>query len=542
MKKRLVIILGLLVVLPLAVLIGFGTALVRQEKARVTARYEQLLAERLSDIGSSITRLIEARERELLKTLSMSSYSEEKLRSITRGHRLLRQTFVVDGDGRLQYPDKNGLLTEEERTFLERSGSLWESGESFWSPNETPSINAPAQYQGKGGIRSIRQRGALVAPQSPSFGWQTWFWGEGLHLIFWVRQSSGNIIGAEVERAAMMADVIGVLPVAGATRTPLPEGRIVLVDAQHHPLYQWGAFVPAEDATPTIAHQLPEPLSAWQFRYFTPANGIAASLGRSAIFNIATGLIALALALIAMAFYFYRESARDMREASRRVTFVNQVSHELKTPLTNIRMYAELLENRIPEDDDRSRGYVGVLIAEAQRLSRLITNVLTFASHRRGKLKLHPQPAVVDEVIDSVITSFKPTLDSLGIAVVLEGEAGKRVEVDVDILEQILVNLINNVEKYASQATELKITRQQNGSRTTIVVADNGVGIPKAQHDSVFLPFVRLSNKLTDGTSGTGIGLTIARQLAVLHGGDLKLMPDENGATFELILNTPEAT
>ena len=231
-----------------------------------------------------------------------------------------------------------------------------------------------------------------------------------------------------------------------------------------------------------------------------------------------------------------------MREASRRVTFVNQVSHELKTPLTNIRMYAELLESRLPDGDERTRNYLGILISETRRLSRLITNVLTFAMQRRGKLKLHPQPAVVDDVIAAVIASFSPALEAMHIRAVLEGKADRRVELDVDLLEQILGNLINNVEKYATNATALRIIRRQDAMTTTITVSDDGAGIPAAQRETVFRPFVRLSSKLTDGVSGTGIGLAIARQLACLHGGSLDLMPADGGATFELTLNTPEAT
>ncbi len=521
MKKRLILILGLIVLLPLAVLIGFGVMLAQQEKERARARYEQVLSGRLSDINNGIAKLVDARERELLQALAIPSLTVNDIRERGRTQRLLRQIFAIAPDGSLIYPNRNDSLTNRERSFLERTTSLWENGESFWSPTEV------AQ---KGKLKRVR-----------NYGWHAWFWGEGLHLIFWVRQPSGHIVGAEVARAAIMADVIGQLPVADYSRTPLPQGRIVLVDAQNRPLYQWGAFSPPVGVGPAVDQPLPSPLSAWAFHYYVPENGSGGALGRSAMFNIVTGLTALALSLVALAVYFYRESSRDMREASRRVTFVNQVSHELKTPLTNIRMYAELLENRIPDDDDRTRNYLDVLISETRRLSRLITNVLTFAMQRRGKLKLRPQPAVVDDVIASVVASFGPAMATMGIDVVLEGEALKQVELDVDLLEQILGNLINNVEKYATNATILRINRSQDAAVTTITVSDDGAGIPEDQRESVFLPFVRLSNKLSDGVSGTGIGLAIARQLACLHGGTLRLLPSERGATFELTLNTPEA-
>ncbi len=528
MKRRLILILGLIVLLPLAVLIAFGVALARQEKARIQSRYEQVLTGRLSDINTGIAKLVQSRERELLKALEIPTFEPDRIRTQVRNNRLLRQIFVVGVDNKLIHPRSDGVLTQEEQAFLERTKSLWESGESFWSPEEVVT---------KSSSRSRKQKRS----QPNQYGWHTWFWGEGLRLIFWMQQPSGNIVGAEVERAALMADIIGQLPVAEYSSTPLPEGRITLVDAQNHPLYQWGAFSPAKNASPIVAQNLPAPFTAWALHYFVPANGIGHALGRSTRFNMIIGLVALALALIALAIYFYRESSRDMHEAARRVTFVNQVSHELKTPLTNIRMYAELLEKRIPEDDKRTHNYIGVLVSETQRLSRLITNVLTFATHRRGKLKLHTQPATVDSVINSVVASFTPALEALGITVVMEGQAEHCVDLDVDALEQILGNLITNVEKYATQATTLRITSTQDGARTTLVVADDGSGIPDAQRESIFRPFVRLSNKLTDGVTGTGIGLSIARQLAQLHGGNLELLPSKGGATFRLTLNTPEA-
>ena len=454
MKRRLTLTLGLIVLLPLAVLFAFGVALARQDKERIQSRYEHVLTGRLTDINSGVAKLVAARERELLQALEIPSFDPDRIRTRVRGSRLLRQLFVVGPDNTLIHPRSDGVLTEEERNFLERTKSLWESGESFWSPEE---VATTSPYRSR----------SMNAPLVSQHGWHTWFWGEGLRLIFWMRQPSGTIVGAEVERAALMADIIGQLPAAGYSSTPLPEGRITLVDAQAHPLYQWGAFSPAKDTPPTVAQNLPAPFTAWALHYFVPANGIGSALRRSTLFNMTLGLAALTLSLIALAIYFYRESSRDMHEASRRVTFVNQVSHELKTPLTNIRMYAELLEKRIPEDDTRTRNYSGILVSETQRLSRLITNVLTFASHRRGKLKLHTHPAAISTVVDSVVASFAPALDALGITVVTEGKADRCIALDVDVLEQILGNLITNVEKYATNAKELRITQQQDqGIRT----------------------------------------------------------------------------
>ena len=109
---------------------------------------------------------------------------------------------------------------------------------------------------------------------------------------------------------------------------------------------------------------------------------------------------------------------------------------------------------------------------------------------------------------------------------------------DVDALEQILGNLFNNVEKYASSGKRLEITSAQANACTEIVIRDDGPGIPARFGKRIFRPFQRLSNHIAD-SPGTGIGLTIARQLAQLHGGDLRLVPSDSGASFEIRLYTP---
>jgi signal transduction histidine kinase len=108
-------------------------------------------------------------------------------------------------------------------------------------------------------------------------------------------------------------------------------------------------------------------------------------------------------------------------------------------------------------------------------------------------------------------------------------------------VEQILGNLFSNVEKYGASGGWMQVTSRQEGPTTTITVTDRGPGIPRGQEERVFAPFQRLSNRLSDGVTGTGIGLTIARELARRHGGELKVVPVENGACLELQLHAPPA-
>ena len=249
-------------------------------------------------------------------------------------------------------------------------------------------------------------------------------------------------------------------------------------------------------------------------------------------------LVAAAVALGLLVAFFWREYRR---EASQRVSFVNQVSHELRTPLTNIRMYADLLESdleRMPEDEsEQPKGRLKIIAEESQRLSRLIGNVLTMARQQRSGLTLKPQSAIVDDVIRDVLRQFEPALNRCQVEASFEAGAGESVSVDVDVLEQILVNLFSNVEKYAASGCVLNVASSQTVESTAITVSDSGPGIPDRQRDAIFRPFYLMSDRLVD-TAGTGIGLSIARELAQLHGGDVQLVDSTAGASFEVTLKT----
>jgi signal transduction histidine kinase len=340
----------------------------------------------------------------------------------------------------------------------------------------------------------------------------------------------------------MLADIVGDLPNSDPTNPDLERARIALTGGDGVAVYQWGTYEPGQNEPPRVRLDLNHPLDAWSLLYFAPSAESGQAIGRGMLFNLAAGMAALVLALIGLASYFYRESTREMREAAERVSFVNQVSHELKTPLTNIRMYAELLEQSLPENDGKAAQQLGVIVSESQRLSRLIGNVLTFARKQNDKLALHSTAGNVDQCIQFVLDHFKATLESKGVRTVFVRGADSNVEFDRDALEQILGNLFSNVEKYAAGGGLMEVTSRQTGATTLIVISDRGPGIPRGQEDKIFEPFHRLSNKLSDGVTGTGIGLTIARDLARRHGGDLKTAASDTGARFELQLHTPASS
>ncbi|MFA6243375.1 MAG: HAMP domain-containing sensor histidine kinase, partial [Candidatus Hydrogenedentales bacterium] len=520
MKPRLIIIYFLIVVAPLAAVVWLGVVVSRNEAAMVRVRFHELMAGRLNDIAAQVSELLEQRERDFMGQGPWDTLSPEQLRERARSSGVVRQYFVLDPQGSLLYPSPAETLTKDEEEFLARTRTIWERGEIPGPETET-GVQSAVQQQSLKPIASFKK--AAPSP-STTKGWHSGYWGSGIQLLFWWREASGYIVGAELNEVRLMADIVGLLPEASA----LPDGRIELHDSKGAVIYQWGGYLGDDGVHAPVQLALAAPLGSWSLRYIVPEQ----AHGQSVWFNLASGIGVLAIAFIGLATYFYRENTRAMREAQQRVTFVNQVSHELKTPLTNIRMYAEVLEDDLSGADESVRQRLKVIVSESQRLSRMIGNVLTFSRNERQLLKLHQTQGKADEVLRALIAHFEAPLRARGIRIVLEAEACHDALFDRDALEQIAGNLLSNVEKYAVDGDQVRVSCKQDGETLAVEVADNGPGIPTTHRERIFKPFYRVSDKLNDGVAGTGLGLTIARELARLHGGDVTLEPSERGARF----------
>ena len=514
----------LVVIAPLAVA-GYLAVRVSSEGAELR-RHELhgLLAGHLADVRSRASEAIAAIERTFAADLADAPADPEGLRALARRIPLARQVFRLDPEGRLTFPAPGDDASRQEREFLERTRSIW-TGRAILAPSAAPADRAAVSTSAPGIGDSLVDL-AAVAPH----GWQTWYWAEGLHLLFWRRAAGGGVIGVEVERIGLLARIVGALP-TGA----LDDGRIELADSRGQVVTQWGPMLPAEDApsyAPDAILALEPPLDSWQLRYFISEAQRAALAGGPGA-GMFLGLGAFGFALLGLAIYLYREYTRRLRDAARRVGFVTRVSHELRTPLTNIRMFAELLEDGA-EDDDQARR-ARVIVTESERLGRLIDNVLAFARHRRGTLVLRPERLDVDAAVRDAVARFDPALGASGIDVRFQLGAPPPVAAPADAVDQIVTNLLSNVEKYA-RGSDVTVTTRAADGHVIVVVADRGPGVPPDERAAIFEPFHRASDSLTEGASGTGIGLAIARELARACGGDLALAASDRGACFELTL------
>ncbi|MDZ7636874.1 MAG: HAMP domain-containing sensor histidine kinase [Bryobacterales bacterium] len=516
MKPRLTLLLLLIVVTPLAIVGWLGAKIVGDEQDVLQHRVSGLMTGQLRAVDAAISTALDAYQQRVLEEMRPFTVERDALRKRSRESALSMQFYVLEGAGKLLYPpvDSPGALTPSEREALARTAQIWDGGELLASVGES---EATAET-----------------------GWKAWYWGNGLQMMFWTREGQ-RIHVAEINRTRLLADLIAALPETDEVAPQLSGGRIQLMDATGTVLYQWGS-VKNEEALKTAARiALRAPLSAWSLEYATAeAPGIGSVVAGGFLLTLLPALLLLVGLVLGMAAYFYREQSREMREAAQRVSFVNQVSHELKTPLTNIRMYAEILEREAGGEDERMSRHLNVIVSESQRLSRMIANVLTFSRGQRNALNLRYQSVVPDDVLRTVLEQFRPALSARGIDVELDLRIGEECSLDPDALGQIVGNLVSNVEKYAAEG---KLLRMESGldslpsglGRIFVVVEDRGPGVPAREQARIFEPFYRVNSLLTEGVSGTGIGLSISRELARLHGGDVVLEAKESGGSRFLV-------
>jgi len=527
------LILSLLVVLPLGLLAWLGVRVASAEQERLSRTFDDLLRSKLEETDNLAMQLLDDRRRDLMQAIEDSDLSRKSLDALSRSKPGIIRFFHQAPDGTVLFPSLEAGLTFDERAFLDRFGGVFD-GKLLLIPTDESKAGNPGTITRKLSIQETAKQAILYQRNkqqqqdpvevSSGFGWFPWYSGNDVQLLFWMRGSDGSIAGAEISRVRLLADLIGLIPDPGPRDLVLLEGCVTLSDSAGRTLFRWGGFHPPAGNPARIRIPLSGPLHSWSLHFHASSELADSALGSGTAFPLAAGLLAVGLALSVLAIFLYRENMRELRDAAQKVSFVNQVSHELKTPLTNIRLHAELLSESLDEEDESQRNRIGVIISESQRLGRLINNVLAFSRQQRDRISLRPSPAVPDILVGAVIEHFRPFLESRGIRLETSLEARREVNIDADVLEQILNNLLSNVEKYAAAGGIAFVATRQSSDRTFLLVRDAGPGIPLNQSEFVFQPFARLNDSLTEGVAGAGIGLTLARGLARKHGGDLELV------------------
>ncbi|MFP4476704.1 MAG: sensor histidine kinase [Desulfatibacillaceae bacterium] len=235
-------------------------------------------------------------------------------------------------------------------------------------------------------------------------------------------------------------------------------------------------------------------------------------------------LVVLGAALLIGLFAIYHSAATVQEAARRRSVFVSSVTHELKTPLTNIRMYIEMLEQGMARDRQRESEYFGVLGSESARLSRLINNVLEFSKLETRGRRFDYRMGDFSDVMAEAARVMGEKLRQEGFSLEMENRLERQFAYDPDVMVQILVNLMENSMKFArtSPVREISVLAEAVDGFVDVSVSDTGPGIPPKSLDKVFDDFYRAEPVEGQAIRGTGIGLALVRKFARAMGGDVR--------------------
>lgn len=252
-------------------------------------------------------------------------------------------------------------------------------------------------------------------------------------------------------------------------------------------------------------------------------------------------MFVLAVAMALGVFLVAGAAAREVRVAEIKSNFVASVSHDLKTPLALIQLFAETLELGRVRTPERAQEYYRIINGEAKKLTRLIENILDFSRMEAGLRPYRMEPADLGEAVTKVLGRME-TQFSQGHFVVTTRIAPNlpRVFADEGAAEQAIENLLANAIKYSGEAKPIEVEARRDGDHVVIGVTDHGLGISRREQGRIFRKFYRVQRELGGGPQGTGLGLAIVEHTMRGHGGFARVASEPHqGSTFTLHFPIP---
>ncbi|HSN93075.1 MAG TPA: HAMP domain-containing sensor histidine kinase [Anaeromyxobacteraceae bacterium] len=233
---------------------------------------------------------------------------------------------------------------------------------------------------------------------------------------------------------------------------------------------------------------------------------------------------------------------REAKVARLQTDFVNKVSHDLRTPLTSIRMFVETLQLGRAQDPERQREALEILAEETARLSGLINRLLDWARMESGRRAYHLERQPVEPIVDAALEAFAPQLLHRPAEVARSVEPGlPPVWADREALSEALLNLLNNAHKYTGAEKRITVEARRAGAAVHLRVSDNGPGIPAPDQKRIFEKFYRARDPLRRSIEGSGLGLAMVKHIVKAHGGNVSVSSRVGqGATFTIALPAAE--
>jgi signal transduction histidine kinase len=365
-----------------------------------------------------------------------------------------------------------------------------------------------------------------------------------LNVMFWYRSPRDPqlVFGALINLPRLTEALRSVVKVDSESLHN--EICVALLDDGARPVAQTNPQFKTQWKHPFVATEVGEALPHWEIAVYLVNPARLTQSAQTLKLTLGLLIAVLVLAIGVGGWLIVTDLKRQLTLARQKTDFVSNVSHELKTPLTSIRMFSELLAEERVADREKQRSYLNIITAETARLTRLINNVLDFSRMERGEKKYSFAKCDLAGVVRETVESYRPHLEANGFKLECDLPVSPLfVQGDRDALAQIVVNLLSNAEKYSNDRKEVRVEARPQFHplpHVEVCVLDRGLGVPPGCEAKIFEQFYRAHDSLSSGIQGSGLGLTLARQIARAHAGDVVCGPREGGGTC-FILRLPAA-
>jgi signal transduction histidine kinase len=489
----------LAIVVPAAIVVALGLVSLRQWQRSAELLIREQARETASMAAEKGAMVLTQTEDELVARLEARLAANEPagaaIEQVAAGHPLVRRVALFDRGGAPVYPSR--WRDEEDGRIALRA------------PGEVPQ----AVWE-RGGRR------ALVI-------------GDSVVLAAVLRGPRGPLLATfSLDPDVLARDVVG------RTLAGLEAATIAAVlDHRDRPV--WSRH-PLDGAERVAVASFGEALPEWRLAlYQQPGASPRDAIRRQVVVFTASFGVLIAV-IVAGLVATYRLMRRESEIAQLKSDFVANVSHDLKTPLSVIRMFGETLEMGRVSGEAKRQEYYRVITREAERLSRLIDNVLDFSRIEGGQRAYEIVPTAVEPLVRETVEAFEYPLAQreFDASVDIAPDVGE-VPMDADAVGQALANLIDNAIKYSEARRVIRIAAVRADGWLTLAVEDEGLGIPRAAQGRIFDKFYRVGRSETQGRRGSGVGLALVRHVAEAHGGRVTV-DSEPGRGSRFTLRLPD--
>ena len=279
------------------------------------------------------------------------------------------------------------------------------------------------------------------------------------------------------------------------------------------------------------------PFSNWKARIGLKNTNLD-ELARNSFLHSAGATVLVLLFLLGGIALTLRATDREARLAQAKSNFVSNVSHELKTPLSLLSLFSEILELGRVNSEEKKTEYYRIIRHESLRLNKMIDNILDFSKIEAGRKTYNLAHSDMAEVIENVLSSYRYQIDNSGFDIKTNIQPNlPPVLIDRDAMAQALSNLVDNAIKYSGKVKQLSIKTETRGDDLSIEIADHGIGIPRAEQAKIFEKFYRVGNGLVHDVKGSGLGLSLVKHIIEAHKGTISVESDVGkGSRFTILL------